>query len=207
MGSTTCTVSERRRAAWRMRLRSASRTAAACAAVGVTTLYGPEFLRARHIKFAAFSYLTAVTIISDATAGEALRGCWHALCATAQVVPLAVLWRWLLGPAAQMPPLAAGAVVAAAAFAVALPERTHLTAKKIAFGQIVLVSCAAVLGDGSTGGYMHPVYLGASTALGAVAALFALLLPYPSRASSKVWWFLVCLCVMNKRYPSHNSSL
>ncbi|XP_047974402.1 uncharacterized protein LOC125216685 [Salvia hispanica] len=186
MGSTTCTVSERRRAAWRMRLRSASRTAAACAAVGVTTLYGPEFLRARHIKFAAFSYLTAVTIISDATAGEALRGCWHALCATAQVVPLAVLWRWLLGPAAQMPPLAAGAVVAAAAFAVALPERTHLTAKKIAFGQIVLVSCAAVLGDGSTGGYMHPVYLGASTALGAVAALFALLLPYPSRASSKV---------------------
>lgn len=185
MGSSS-TVAERARIAWRMRLSSAARTAVACAAVGVTTLYGPNFVKAGHIKFAAFSYLTAVLIVSDATLGDTLRGCWHAFCATVQVVPLAVLWRWVVDPAAVMPVTAAAAAVAVAAFAVALPECTHLTAKRIAFGQIVLVCSEAVLSDGSSDGLMHPLYVGASTALGAFASVFALLLPYPGLASHKV---------------------
>lgn len=178
------TVAERARAAGRMRLTSAARTAVACAAVGVATLYGPRFL-AGHIKFAAFSYLTAVVIVSDATLGDTLRGCWHALVASLQVVPAAMLWRWAIGPAAVMPVPAAAAAVFAGAFAVGMPG-THLTAKKIAFGQIVLVCSEVVLSDGSGAGFMHPLYVGASTALGALASVFALLLPYPGFASHKV---------------------
>ncbi|KAH6798439.1 hypothetical protein C2S51_034923 [Perilla frutescens var. frutescens] len=183
--TTTTTVAERSRIAWRMRLSSAVRTATACAAVGVATLYGPKFL-ASHIKFTAFSYLTAVVIVSDATLGDTMRGCWHAFCATAQVVPLAVLGRWAFDPTAGMPASAASAAVAVASFLVALPECTHMTAKKIAFGQIVLICSDAVLGDGSSYGYMHPLYVAASTALGVLASVLALLVPYPGLACHRV---------------------
>ncbi|KAL0290181.1 UNVERIFIED_CONTAM: hypothetical protein Sangu_2583900 [Sesamum angustifolium] len=57
-----------------MRLNSAVRTATACAIVGGATIYGPKPL-VSEIKFAAFSYLTAVIIVSDASLGDTLRGC------------------------------------------------------------------------------------------------------------------------------------
>ncbi|KAK6152475.1 hypothetical protein DH2020_015110 [Rehmannia glutinosa] len=63
-------------------------------------------------------------------------------------------------------------------FALALPECTHLMAKRIAFGQIVLVCTDVVLSGGTSGGVMHPMYVAASTALGALASLLALLVPY-----------------------------
>ncbi|KAL2481527.1 hypothetical protein Adt_34493 [Abeliophyllum distichum] len=91
------TVAERGRIVWRMRLHSAFRTASACAIVGGTTLYGPESLR-KQIKFPAFCYLTAILIVGDATLGDTLRGFWHAIYATIQVVPLSMLSLWILGP-------------------------------------------------------------------------------------------------------------
>ncbi|KAL0336836.1 UNVERIFIED_CONTAM: hypothetical protein Scaly_1958700 [Sesamum calycinum] len=171
-----------------MRLNSAVRTATACAIVGGATIYGPKPL-VSEIKFAAFSYLTAVIIVSDASLGDTLRGCWHAFCATVQVVPLAMLARWIMGPTGGLHLGLVALVVAVAAFLVALPECTHLTAKRIAFGQIVLVCSDAVIGGGasrSTAGFMHPVYVAASTGLGALASVLALLVPYPGLAHSKV---------------------
>ncbi|XP_020549700.1 uncharacterized protein LOC105161462 [Sesamum indicum] len=182
------TIAARSRIAWRMRLNSAVRTATACAIVGGATIYGPKAL-VGEIKFAAFSYLTAVIIVSDASLGDTLRGCWHAFCATVQVVPLAMLARWIMGPTGGLQVGVASLVVAVAAFLVALPECTHLTAKRIAFGQIVLVCSDAVIGSGasrSTAGFMHPVYVAASTGLGALASVLALLVPYPGLAHSKV---------------------
>ncbi|KAK6126153.1 hypothetical protein DH2020_040131 [Rehmannia glutinosa] len=169
---------------WCMRLSSALRTALACAIVGGTTLYGPKFI-VNEIKFAAFSYLTAVLIVSDASLGDTLRGCWHAFCATAQVVPLGMLVRWIIAPTAGVPVSVMAVVVAVVTFLVALPECTHLTAKRIAFGQIVLV-CTDVVSGGTSVGVMHPVYVAASTALGALASVLALLVPYPDLACYKV---------------------
>lgn len=178
------TVAKRARIEWSMRLCSAIRAAFACAIVGGATLYGPNFL-AHHIKFSAFSYLTTVIIVSDTySLGDTLRSCWHAFCATAMVVPLAMLWWWINGPMADLPPSMAAVGVAAAAFLVALPKFTHLTTKKIAFGQIILVCTVAVVNGGSR--YMQPIYIAASTALGALASIVALMVPYPSLASYKV---------------------
>ncbi|KAK4432367.1 hypothetical protein Salat_0998800 [Sesamum alatum] len=182
------TIAGRSRIAWRMRLNSAVRTATACAIVGGATIYGPKPL-VSEIKFAAFSYLTAVIIVSDASLGDTLRGCWHAFCATVQVVPLSMLARWIMGPTGGLPVGLAALVVAAAAFLVALPECTHLTAKRIAFGQIVLVCSDAVIGGGASGsgaGFMHPLHVAASTGLGAMASVLALLVPYPGLAHTKV---------------------
>ncbi|CAA0829805.1 Unknown protein [Striga hermonthica] len=187
MSSKSSTVASRSHATWRMRLGSAIRAALACTSVGLATLYGPELV-AKEIKFVAFSYLTAVLIVYDATLGEALRGCWHAVCATAQVVPTAVLLRWAAADAGAGVPAGAAALAAAAAsLAVALPECTHLTAKRIALGQVVLVCTDAVLVGGSRGGVeWRPAYVAASTGLGAVASVVALLVPYPSLAGNKV---------------------
>ncbi|KAK6146932.1 hypothetical protein DH2020_017844 [Rehmannia glutinosa] len=182
------TAKDHARIIWRMRLCSAFRAALACAIVGAATFYRPKFL-ADQLKFPAFSYVTVVLIVSDATLGDTLRGCWHALYATVQVVPLAMLGRWLVAPTASggFPLGMAAIVVAMAAFLVVLPESTHLTAKRIALGQIALVCTEAVIArDDNKYGFMHPLHIGASTALGALACVLALLLPFPGLAHYKV---------------------
>ncbi|KAL2481529.1 hypothetical protein Adt_34495 [Abeliophyllum distichum] len=91
---------------------------------GGTTLYGPESLRTQ-IKFPAFCYFTAILIVGDATLGDTLRGFWHAIYATIQVVPLSMFSLWILGPGLLSTSVAALAV-ALSSFLVALPESTHL---------------------------------------------------------------------------------
>ncbi|KAL2502899.1 hypothetical protein Fot_36747 [Forsythia ovata] len=177
------TVAERGRIVWLMRLHSAFRTASACAIVGGTTLYGPESLRTQ-IKFPAFCYLTAILIVGDATLGDTLRGFWHAIYATIQVVPLSMLSLWILGPGLLSTGVAALAV-ALSSFLVALPESTHLTSKRIAFGQIVVVFTASCY-DNTSAGFMHPLYVASSTGLGAMSSVLALLLPYSWLASYEV---------------------
>ncbi|KAI9153146.1 hypothetical protein LWI28_006704 [Acer negundo] len=162
---------------WRVRLGSASRTALACSIVGCTTLYGPEPLR-RIPEFTAFSYVTTILIVSDATLGDAMRGCWQALYATALVVILSILCLWSIGPGRFTSVLAA-AVVAVTSFVVALPESTDLLAKRIAFGQIVIVCVGTVIHGAETGVVMLPIHVASSTALGALASVLAMLLPFP----------------------------
>ncbi|XAR60560.1 hypothetical protein NMG60_11033987 [Bertholletia excelsa] len=177
--------SDRAREAWRRCLAAAFRTTVACAVVGGATLYGPPIIT-RYVSFPAFSYVTVVLIITTAsTLGEAVQGCSHALCATAQGVAPAVLSLWLIGPAR----LTAGttsATVAASAFVVVLPERTHLVAKRIALGQIVIVYVIAFIKGAEAEPVMHPLGVAASTALGVLACVVALLLPYPILACGEV---------------------
>ncbi|KAK3226425.1 hypothetical protein Dsin_006287 [Dipteronia sinensis] len=162
---------------WRVRLASASRTALACGIVGCTTLYGPEPLR-RIPEFPAFSYVTTILIVSDATLGDALRGCWQALYATILVMIPSILCLWSIGPGRFTSGLAA-AVVAVTSFVVALPESTDLLAKRIAFGQIVIVWVGTVIHGAEIGVVMHPIHVASSTALGALASVLAMLLPFP----------------------------
>ncbi|XP_051114232.1 uncharacterized protein LOC127239902 [Andrographis paniculata] len=174
------------RIAWRMRVHSAFRAAMACAIVAAVAIYGPKPI-ADQIKFAAFSYLTAVIIVlPGATLGDTLGGLWHTLIATVQVVPLSMLGRWAV-TGREMGIGGAAVAVAIAAFLVALPESTHITAKRIAFGQIVIVCTDAVQsGPEHHTPYMRPVYVAASTALGAVASTLALLIPYPDLTCYKM---------------------
>ncbi|KAJ6750624.1 hypothetical protein OIU85_001187 [Salix viminalis] len=143
-------------AVWRRCLASAFRTALACTIVGCTTLYGAAAVQ-HHIAFPAFSYLTVILIIAstDATLGDALHGCWLALCATVQSVGPALPSLWLIGPA-RFTNGTISLAVAMGAFVVAFPEGTHLIAKRIA--------------------------LAASTAIGVLACVTALLLPCPRLA-------------------------
>ncbi|MBA0551500.1 hypothetical protein Golob_022382 [Gossypium lobatum] len=171
-------------APWRLRLGSALRTLLACSIVGCTTLYGPESVR-HTITFPAFSYVTTILIVSDATLGDALRGCWHVLCASIQVILPSMLILRLIGPSRFNFGLAAVAV-ALSSFLIALPGSTHLTAKRIAFGQTVIIYVGAVIQGAKTGIIIHPIHVAASTALGAVASILAMLFPYPHLAYREV---------------------
>ncbi|KAH0667139.1 hypothetical protein KY285_028345 [Solanum tuberosum] len=174
----------RARAMWQTCLASALRTALACTIVGVATLFGPQYIK-KQVAFPAFSYVTVILVVTDATLGDTFRGCWLALYATIQGVCPTILSLWLISPAR----LTAGTTaiaVALSAFVVVLPENTHLIAKRIALGQIVLVYVIAYINGGQTEPIMHPVHVAASTGLGVVACVLALIFPYPCLACCEV---------------------
>ncbi|KAJ8532952.1 hypothetical protein K7X08_015841 [Anisodus acutangulus] len=184
----TTMVAKRARAMWWMRLHSAIRTALACTIVGCVTLYSPPSI-AKQLAFPSFSYVTSIFIMSDATLGHALRGCWHACFATLQVMPLSMLGLWLHDYVSDdhFSPEVAALMVAASAFLLALPESTDLMCKRIAFGQLVIVYVDAVIhGVYVNSPVMHPLRIAFSTSLGAVASILALLLPYPWLAYHEV---------------------
>ncbi|KAJ7947678.1 p-hydroxybenzoic acid efflux pump subunit aaeB [Quillaja saponaria] len=173
------------KATWQACLASAFRTALACTIVGCATLYGPASFQ-RQIAFPAFSYVTVILIVTDATLGDTLRGCWLALYASIQSLGPAILSLWIIGPNRFSKGTTALAV-ALAAFVVALPaESTHLIAKRIALGQTVIVYFIAYINSHHTEPIMHPIHVAASTAIGVLACVLALLLPYPRLACHEV---------------------
>ncbi|XP_052185427.1 uncharacterized protein LOC127797020 [Diospyros lotus] len=182
--ATTVDQPERARELWRRCLASAVRTAVACTIVGCATLFGPAWIT-RQVAFPAFSYVTAILIVTDSALGGTVRGCWLGLYATIQGVCPAILSLSLIGPAR----LSAGTtalMVAVSAFVVVLPESTHIAARRIALGQIVIVYVLAFINGVRTDTVMHPLHIAASTALGVLACVLAVLVPYPSLACSEV---------------------
>lgn len=178
------TIDDQTRAIWTPRLWSALRTTLACSIVGTMTLYSPPSVR-KFMPYPSFSYITTILIVSDANVGDTLRGAWHVLYATLQVMLLSVLSLWLVRPERFNPGLAATAV-AICSFIVAAPESTRLMSKRIAFGQIVIVYVGTVVQGAKTPVVMHPVHVALSTGLGAVASVLALSFPYPRFACSQV---------------------
>ncbi|XP_027109084.2 uncharacterized protein [Coffea arabica] len=171
-------------AAWRSCVASAFRTALACTIIGCITLFGPPSFK-QQIAFPAFSYVTAILLVTDATVEDTFRGCWHALYASVFGVCPAILSLWLMGPA-QLTISTTAVAVALTAFVVVLPENSHLISKRIALGQTVVLYVLAFVNGSKTDPIMHPIHVLASTAVGAVASVLALLLPYPSLACCEV---------------------
>ncbi|GLU02388.1 hypothetical protein SLE2022_196400 [Rubroshorea leprosula] len=179
-------VHQRKRAVavWRACLASAFRPALACTMVGFATLYGPPSFQ-RQVAFPSFSYVTVILIVTDATLGDALHACWLALYATLQSLGPAILSLWLIGPS-RLTNGTTALAVALGGLVVALPRSTHLTAKRIALGQIVVVYVTAFINGIQTDPVMHPLHVAASTAVGVVACVLALLVPYPRLACWEV---------------------
>lgn len=70
---------------------------------------------------------------------------------------------------------------------VALPgEATHLVSKRIALAETVIVYVFAFINGGSTEAIMHPLHVAASTGVGVLACVLALLVPFPRLASQEV---------------------
>ncbi|XP_073053953.1 uncharacterized protein [Primulina eburnea] len=176
--------SNRVKAMWRCCLSSAFRTGIACTIVGSATLYGPKFFT-RQVTFPAFSYVTVILIMNDATLGDTFHSCWLALYATMQGVLPAILSLWLIGPA-RLNVGTTSVVAGLSGFTIALPENTHLISKRIALGQIVLLYVVGFANGEKTDPIMHPVHVAASTAFGVAACVLAMLFPYPSLAFCEV---------------------
>ncbi|PON44526.1 P-hydroxybenzoic acid efflux pump subunit [Parasponia andersonii] len=184
MNSTASAHHQTHNTLWRTRLGCALRTVLACTIVGCTTLYGPEPLQ-RLLSYSAFSYVTTILIVSEATLGGTLRGFWLVVYAAVQVLIPSMLSLWLIGPARFTNALAAVAV-ALSAFVAALPESTPLLCKRLAFGQTVIVYVGTVVYGAQTRPFMHPIHVASSTALGALASVLATLFPFPRLAHWEV---------------------
>lgn len=105
--------------------------------------------------------------------------------ATLQSLGPAILTLWLVGPA-RLTNGTTALAVAVGGLVVVLPGWTHILAKRIALGQIVLVYVIAFINGAETDAVMHPLRLAASTAVGVLACVLALLLPYPRLACFEV---------------------
>ncbi|XP_065868420.1 uncharacterized protein [Euphorbia lathyris] len=176
--------SERARMVWRRCLVSAFRTGLACTIVGCLTLYGPASIH-HQVAFPAFSYVTAILIVNDATFGDAIHGCWIALYATFQSLGPAMLSLWLIGPA-RFSSYTISVAVGLGGLIVVLPEGTTLLGKRIALGQIVIVYVIAYINGGRVEAVMHPLHVAASTSIGVLACVLALLLPFPRLACGEL---------------------
>ncbi|KAF5192472.1 P-hydroxybenzoic acid efflux pump subunit [Thalictrum thalictroides] len=178
------TVSDRTRSIWRSRLGSAFRTGLACSIVGCITLFGPLTLQ-KMVAFPALSYVTVILIVSEATLGDALRGCWNAIYGTLQGVLPAIFIFWMLGHA-RFSISTTLFVVIFSTFVVVLPASTHAVAKRIALAQIVILYSVTSVDGVHTGALLHPAHVAVSTAVGAFASVLALLLPFPRLAHYEV---------------------
>ncbi|CAN6339287.1 unnamed protein product [Urochloa humidicola] len=168
---------------WRSCVASGLRAAMACTIVGLVSLYAPPAVR-RHITFPAFSYVVTVIIVTDATLGTALRGAVSAVHATLMGVAPSVLALWLAHrTGATQSVLATSAVVALTTFVIVLPESVGPVAKRIALGQIIIIYVARFQQGERFAPLVHPWNVVACTALGVVAALLAVLLPWPRLAT------------------------
>ncbi|XP_038895807.1 uncharacterized protein LOC120083972 [Benincasa hispida] len=169
---------------WLTCLAAGCRTAVACSIIAAATVYGPVFLR-RHVTFPAFSYVTAILIVTNATLGDTVHGCWLALYATLQTVCPAMAVFWLIGPS-KFSYETIALTVALASIVVVLPSSSHVLAKRIALGQIVIIYVVGFIGGVQTHPLMHPVHVASTTAMGVAASLLATLLPFPRLASLEV---------------------
>ncbi|KAK7312485.1 hypothetical protein VNO77_36379 [Canavalia gladiata] len=173
------------KATWQACQASAFRTTLAITIVGCVTLFSPSSIQ-YFIPFPALSYVAVILIIKDATFGESLRGCWLTLYATIQSIGPSILTLWLIGPS-HFSKVTIALAVALAGFVVALPaESTHLTAKRIALVQIVVVYVIGYINGVHTDPLMHPLRVATSTAVGPLACVLALLFPYPRLACRQV---------------------
>ncbi|CAK8543735.1 unnamed protein product [Lathyrus sativus] len=177
MSSTSSTIAKTRSELFQTRLGSALRTTLACSIVGVTALYSSEHVKG-YIKFPSISYVTTILIVSDATLGETVKGCWHVLCATIQVMIFSLLSMQVIRPG-HFGDCMAALAVAVGAFVVALPVSTNLLTKRIAYGQLVIIYVSTVIHGAEEGVATHSIHVACSTALGAIASVLAMLLPYP----------------------------
>ncbi|KAL0533695.1 hypothetical protein IC582_027736 [Cucumis melo] len=160
------------------------RTAVACSIIAAATVYGPLFLRSQ-VTFPAFSYVTAILIVTNATLGDTVRGCWLALYATLQTVCPAMAVFWFIGPT-KFSYETIALTVALASVVVVLPSSSHVLAKRIALGQIVIIYVVGFIGGVQTNPLMHPVHVASTTAMGVAASFLATLLPFPRLASLEV---------------------
>ncbi|KAI4385540.1 hypothetical protein MLD38_003554 [Melastoma candidum] len=169
---------------WGTSLSSAFRTSLACTLVGIATLYGPSSFQ-RVVALPAFSYVTVILVVTDATVGDTLMGCWHAALATAQTLGPAMLSLYLIGPM-RLSSVVTAILTALAAFAVVVIRRTHVLCKRIALGQIVLIYVRGFIMKEEIDPIMHPLHVAASTAVGVLACVLAVSLPFPRLATYEV---------------------
>ncbi|KAK6778586.1 hypothetical protein RDI58_025304 [Solanum bulbocastanum] len=185
--STTVSGAEHNRVMWWMRLHSAIRTVVAYSIIGCSTLYGPPWLK-KFATFPAFAYVTATLVTSESTLGDTLSGCWDAILAMVQTMPLSMLGVWVATANGRnrLSPIASSLALGVTSLLVAIVECTHIRCKKIAFGQLVLVFADGVIRGVHTSVFVHPLRVACSTVLGIVASLLAFSLPYPKLAYFEV---------------------
>lgn len=164
---------------WQSRVSAAFRTGWACLMVGIVMQYSS--MHHHWLAFPVFAYVMAVTVVGEASFGEALRSAFSVLVGTLHGVFPTIATLWFIKPQ-RFSVWTTTACVTVSCFSIAYPKVTNITSKRVAFAQVVIIYISAFMMKETMDAVTYPLRIAGSTALGAGCALLALILPVPKLA-------------------------
>eukprot|EP01018_Ginkgo_biloba_P034008 Gb_26774 [translate_table: standard] len=168
---------------WQSRVSAAFRTGWACFMVGVMMQYSN--MHNHWMAFPVFAYVMTVTVVGESSLGEALRASCSVLAGTVNGVCPTIVILWLIKPV-RFSLWVTTVCVTVSSFIIAYPKATHITSKRVAFAQIVIIYISAFMMRESMNAVTYPLRVAGTTALGAACAVLALILPIPKLACYQV---------------------
>ncbi|KAF6172075.1 hypothetical protein GIB67_029493 [Kingdonia uniflora] len=122
---------------------------------------------------------------TNATLGSTIRCCFYALYGTILGVLPTILTLWIIGPA-RFNIATTVLALTLSTFVITLSKSTQVITKRVALAQIVILYAVTSVDGVLVDAIMHPIHVAASTAIGALASLLALVFPYPTLAYFQV---------------------
>jgi hypothetical protein len=163
---------------WQSRVSAAFRTGCACLMVGMIVHHYST-------PFPVFAYIMAVSVVGEASLGEALRSTFSVLVATLHGVCPTIPVLLLIKPL-RFSLWVTTACVTVSCFYIAYPKVTNITSKRAAFAQIVIIYVSAFMKRESMDAITYPLSIAGTTGIGTGCALLALILPVPRLAHHQV---------------------
>lgn len=164
---------------WQSRVSAAFRTGWACLMVGIVMQYSS--MHHHWLAFPVFAYVVTVTVVGEASFGEALRSAFSVLIGTLHGAFPTIAILWLIKPQ-RFSVWATTACVTVSCFFIAYAKVVNITSKRVAFAQVVIIYISAFMMRETMDSITYPLRIAGTTALGAGCALLALILPVPKLA-------------------------
>lgn len=164
---------------WRSRLNAAFRTGWACFMAGL--ILQLSSMHSQWVTFPVFSYVMAVSVVGESTFGKAFQDTLGVLKGAIQGAAMPMLVMQIISPK-RISLEVAITLIAMSSFIITYPQKMHIMAKRVALAHSGIIYITAVVQREDMDKVYFPLKLAATTIVGAVCGLIALVLPFPRLA-------------------------
>ncbi|KAH9325359.1 hypothetical protein KI387_005537, partial [Taxus chinensis] len=172
---------------WQSRVSAAFRTGWACLLAGILVHHSD--LHSQWMAFPLFAYIIAVTVVGEASLGEALQSAFSVAAGILHGAFPTILVLWVIKPE-RFSVCVTIVCVTASSFIIVWSNMIPMTSKRVACAQVVMIYVAAFSHRGSMDPVMYPLRVVTTTVIGTACALLALISPLPKLASHQVIIFI-----------------
>ncbi|GLJ40915.1 hypothetical protein SUGI_0846450 [Cryptomeria japonica] len=137
------------------------------------------------MAFPLFAYIMAVTVVGEASLGEALRSAFSVMAGVLHGALPAILVLWVIKPE-RFSTWVTTLCVTVSSFLIVWSNMIHITSKRVACAQVVMIYVSAFSNRENLDPVMYPLRVAATTFVGTACALLALIFPVPRLACYQV---------------------